>query len=165
MLKSKIKALLLSSKHKRIRRPYPFVPVKPPENLRGKLEVIAKKCIGCASCVRTCPSRLIKIENLGNERLLTFSSGRCIYCGRCAAACPEKAIQITNKFELATENKKDLEIVVRLKMAECLICGKLFIVENMLNKLIDKLEQKSEEEIKKLKTCADCKRKLQSKDG
>ncbi len=165
MLKSKIKALLLSSKHKRIRRSYPFVPVKQPENLRGKLEVLANRCIGCGSCVRTCPSRLIKMEDLGNERLLTFSSGRCIYCGRCAAACPEKAIQITNKFELATENKKDLELVIKLKMAECIVCGKPFMVENMLNKLIEKLEKKSEEEIRKLKMCSECKRKLQDKKG
>lgn len=164
MLKSKIKALLLSSRHKKIARSYPFVPLKPPENLRGKLEVLAGKCIGCGNCVRTCPSRLIKIENVDDEKVVIFSSGRCIYCGRCATACPEKAIQITHEFELATENKKDLEIIVRLKMVKCLQCGKPFIVENMLNKQIERLEEKSEEQINRLKICPECKRKLQNKN-
>lgn len=164
MLKSKIKALLLSSRHKKIARTYPVVPLKPPENLRGKLEVLAGKCIGCGNCVRTCPSRLIKIENVDDEKIVTFSSGRCIYCGRCATACPEKAIQITHNFELATANKKDLEIIVRLKMVKCQQCGKSFIVENMLNKQIERLEEKSEEQINRLKICTECKRKFQNKN-
>lgn len=163
MLKSKIKALLLSSRHRKITRPYPFVPVKPPENLRGKLQILKNKCIGCGNCVRTCPSRLIKIENTGDEGIVKFSSGRCIYCGRCAASCPERAIQITHEFELATENKEDLEIEVRLKMFKCLQCGKPFIVENMLTRQIEKLSDKSEEQIRKLMSCSECKRKMQQR--
>lgn len=163
MLKSKIKALLLSSKHKKITRPYPFVPLKPPENLRGKLEILQDKCIGCGACVRTCPSRLIRIENTEDERIVMFSSGRCIYCGRCAAACPEKAIQITHEFELATNNKEDLEIKISLKTVRCAICGKPFTVENFLNKQIERLQDKSKEQVNRLMTCAECKRKIQEK--
>ncbi|MCX7988102.1 MAG: 4Fe-4S dicluster domain-containing protein [Thermodesulfovibrio sp.] len=163
MFKSKIKALLFSSRHKKITRSYPFVPLKPPENLRGRLEVITDKCIGCGNCVRTCPSRLISIENTDGEKVVMFSSGRCIYCGRCASVCPEKAIQITHEFELATDNKRDLEIVIHLKMVNCLLCGKPFIVENLLNKQIAKLQDKSEEQIKRLMICSECKKKIQEK--
>lgn len=159
MFKSKIKALLLSSRHKKITRPYPFVPVTPPENLRGRLEVDPNKCIGCGNCVRTCPSRLITIENYKDERIVKFSSGRCIYCGRCAAACPEKAICITHEYELATDNKKDLEIIIKIKMVKCIVCGKPFTSLNMLNKQIERLQDKSEEQINRLKICAECKRK------
>lgn len=165
MLKSKIKALILSSRHKKITRPYPFVPVTPPENLRGRLEVDPDKCIGCGGCVRTCPSRLISIENIGDERIVRFSAGRCIYCGRCAVACPEKAIKITHEFELATDNKQDLEIIIKLKMAKCIICGKPFTPVNVLNKNISKLQNKTEEEINRLKICPECKRKEQTKEG
>lgn len=162
MFKSKIKALLLSSRHKKITRPYPFVPVNPPENLRGRLEVDPNKCIGCGNCVRTCPSRLISIETHEDEKIVMFSSGRCIYCGRCAAACPEKAIRITHEYELATDNKKDLEIVIKIKMVRCIVCGKPFTSWNMLNKQIERLQDKSEEQINKLKICAECKRKATS---
>lgn len=162
MFKSKIKALLLSSRHKKITRPYPFVPVTPPENLRGRLEVDSNKCIGCGNCVRTCPSRLISIETHEDEKIVMFSSGRCIYCGRCAAACPEKAIRITHEYELATDNKKDLEIVIKIKMVRCIVCGKPFTSWNMLNKQIERLQDKSEEQINKLKICAECKRKATS---
>ncbi|MCS7215164.1 MAG: 4Fe-4S binding protein [Thermodesulfovibrio sp.] len=159
MFKSKIKALLLSSRHKKITRPYPFVPVSPPENLRGRLVVDPNKCIGCSNCVRTCPSRLIAIENYDDEKIVMFSSGRCIYCGRCAAACPEKAIRITHEYELATDNKKDLDIVIKIKMVKCIFCGKAFTSLNMLNKQIERLQDKSESQINKLKICAECKRK------
>ncbi|MGB9823430.1 4Fe-4S dicluster domain-containing protein [Thermodesulfovibrio sp.] len=159
MFKSKIKALLLSSRHKKITKPYPFVPVTPPENLRGRLEVDSNKCIGCGSCVRICPSRLITIEDYEDVRIVKFSAGRCIYCGRCANVCPAKAIRITNEYELATDNKKDLEIVIKIKMVKCLICGKPFISLNMLNKQIDRLQDKSEEQINKLKICPECKQK------
>lgn len=165
MLKSKIKALLLSTRHKKIQRPYPYVPVTPPENLRGRLEIDINKCIGCGSCVRTCPSRLIEIYNKADERIVVFHSGRCIYCGRCAAICPEKAIKITHEFELATDNKEDLEILIKIKMIKCLLCGKPFIPMNMLNKQIEKLQDKSEESINKLKICSECKRKLQNKEA
>lgn len=164
MFKSKIRALLLSSRHKKITRPYPFVPVTPPENLRGRLEIDPNKCIGCGSCVRTCPSRLITIENYKDERIVMFSSGRCIYCGRCATACPEKAIRITHEYELATDNKEDLEIVIKIKMVKCIICGKPFTSWNMLNKQIERLQDKNEEQINKLKICAECKKKKTFKD-
>ncbi|GAB5046102.1 4Fe-4S dicluster domain-containing protein [Thermodesulfovibrio sp. TK110] len=162
MFKSKIKALLLSSRHKKITRPYPFVPVTPPENLRGRLEVDPDKCIGCGNCVRTCPSRLITTENHEDERIVMFSSGRCIYCGRCAASCPEKAIRITHEYELATDNKNDLEIIIKIKMVRCIVCGKPFISLNMLKKQIERLQYKSEEQINKLKICPECRRKAAS---
>lgn len=160
MLKSKIKTIILSSKHKRVTRYYPFVPVSPPENLRGRLEVDPNRCIGCGSCVRACPSRLISIENLEEERVVKFSAGRCIYCGRCAQVCPEKAVKITHEFELATDNKSDLEILIKIKMIKCIICGKAFTSLNMLNKQLEKLKLQSEDEIKKLKICSECKKKI-----
>ncbi len=161
MLKGKIKALLLFSRHKRITRPYSFVPVKPPENLRGRLKVDPNKCIGCGMCVRTCPSRLIEIKDLGDAKIVHFSAGRCIYCGRCANACPERAIQITNEFELATDNKQDLEIMIKINMVRCVLCGKPFMTYNMFKKQVEKLQEKSEENINKLKICPACKRKEQ----
>lgn len=165
MLKSKLKALLLSSRHKKITRPYPFVPVKPPENLRGRLEIDPMKCIGCGGCVRICPSRLIEIKDIDDSRTVMFHTGRCIYCGRCASVCPEKAIRITHEFELATDNKEDLETKIKIKMQKCLSCGKPFMPLNMINKQIEKLKDKSEEEIKKLKMCGECKKKtLASKE-
>lgn len=163
MLKSKLKALLFSSRHEKITRQYPYVPLKPPENLRGRLEIDPYKCIGCGSCLRTCPSRLIEIKDIDDKRFVMFHTGRCIYCGRCASSCPERAIRITHEFELATDNKEDLETQIRIEMQKCLECGKPFLPINMLNKQIEKLQDKSEEQINKLKLCGECKKKFKSK--
>lgn len=46
-----------------------------------------KKCIGCTTCVRHCPTEAIRVEN-GRAHI---NVDRCIDCGECIRVCPKKA--------------------------------------------------------------------------
>jgi len=47
-------------------------------------------CLGYASCVRTCPTDAIRIEN----GLATILKDACISCGKCVSACPRNLIKL-----------------------------------------------------------------------
>jgi NADH-quinone oxidoreductase subunit I len=79
-------------------------------NFRGKL--IVNGCVGCGICKKVCPSGAIdyqKDEN-GKVVLYKFDLKKCIFCGNCMYYCPQKAIKMTKIFELASEEKEDLQL-------------------------------------------------------
>ncbi|UCF94741.1 MAG: 4Fe-4S dicluster domain-containing protein, partial [Desulfobacterales bacterium] len=45
-------------------------------------------CIGCASCLRICPTRAIRIRNKKSIRIVD----QCIGCGHCVRVCPAGAV-------------------------------------------------------------------------
>ena len=49
----------------------------------------AVKCIGCGSCVRSCPYQAITLEN----KVAIISSQNCFGCGLCVSRCPVSAIR------------------------------------------------------------------------
>ena len=58
------------------------------------------KCVGCLTCVRTCPFEIPKVryEDMGVGRIkgaADIDPALCTGCGTCAAECPAKAIQLT----------------------------------------------------------------------
>ena len=46
------------------------------------------KCTGCESCLESCPSEAIKMEN-SKAKVVTDS---CVDCGVCVGECPVEAI-------------------------------------------------------------------------
>ena len=48
-----------------------------------------KKCRGCTSCIKCCPTEAIRVRN-GKATIL---DDRCIDCGLCIKTCPHKAIK------------------------------------------------------------------------
>ena len=50
------------------------------------------KCVGCALCVKECPSSHLYMEN---NKANTHDSV-CIECGHCYAVCPQGAVRMTN---------------------------------------------------------------------
>lgn len=55
-----------------------------------------KKCIGCTTCLRHCPTQAIRIKN-GHA---VINEKRCIDCGECIKICPKKAKKaVCNKLE------------------------------------------------------------------
>ena len=136
MLGSKAKEALICLKNLRVTLPYPAEPAPPAEGFRGRLEVSLDKCIGCGACVNACPPRLINVIDLDTRRTIEFVLGKCTYCARCAEVCPEKAINMSKEFELATEDKKDLNIAIELAMVKCEKCGKSFTTQRIFNKLV-----------------------------
>ena len=80
------------------------------EAFRGKPEV--KGCVGCGICKKVCPANAI--EYIKNEEgkviSYTFNLEKCIFCGNCMYYCPHHAIKLSQEFELATENKNELQL-------------------------------------------------------
>jgi len=136
MLKSKLKEALICFKNLRVTLPYPFQPAPPPEGYRGRVEVDVAKCIGCGACAMACPPRLINISDVDGRRVIDFRLGRCTYCARCADVCPVKAIVMSGEFELATDDKADLELTIELLMVKCEQCDRPFTTQRIRDKLI-----------------------------
>lgn len=51
-------------------------------------KVDESKCVGCESCVSTCPVEAISMK----DGLAVVDEGKCIDCGACVAGCPAEAI-------------------------------------------------------------------------
>ena len=51
------------------------------------------KCVGCGSCVRSCPSPEANVSRvISDGRIITTVNGdKCIGCGECIRACPHRA--------------------------------------------------------------------------
>lgn len=159
MLLSKLKEALICFKNLRVTLPYPFQPAPPPAGFRGRVEVDIDKCIGCSACAVACPPKLIDITDMDGKRILEFRMGRCTYCARCAEVCPTNAISMTSDFELATDNKADLNIRVELNMARCENCGESFTTQRIMKKLAKEVSKElgmEPADMKWLHLCPEC---------
>ncbi len=53
------------------------------------MEVNKETCIGCGTCVGSCPVNAI---SFGADGKAVIDQGTCIHCGTCAGVCPVNAI-------------------------------------------------------------------------
>lgn len=80
-----------------------------PEGLKAEPEILRRpdRCIGCAACVRSCPSGLDPRKDAGSSLCATCGS-----FGVCAAACPAEALQLVGRRmsveEVMAEIREDL---------------------------------------------------------
>ena len=91
---------------------YPEKKITPPENFRGKPFV--KNCIKCMTCTHVCPTGAIEIQ----DNTFHINLNKCIFCGNCSFYCPVKAIKMGKDYELASDNKNDLNLVYDIKRKE-----------------------------------------------
>lgn len=54
------------------------------------LKIDAKRCFGCARCVRNCPTQAIRVR----AGKATIYPNRCVDCGECYKVCPTGAVYI-----------------------------------------------------------------------
>jgi heterodisulfide reductase subunit A len=64
-------------------------------------EIDQDKCVGCLTCVRTCPFEIpeVRYEDMGVGEIkgaAYIDPGLCQGCGTCVGECPAKAIQLLN---------------------------------------------------------------------
>jgi pyruvate formate lyase activating enzyme len=66
-----------------------------PESLSPRLEIqwYAGRCLGCRTCVGTCPLGCLTLSGAG----LAIDRDRCDGCGLCAEACPANAVEALGK--------------------------------------------------------------------
>ncbi len=80
-----------------------------PESISREPELhwLENRCIGCGTCVQTCPVGALERTDDG----LIIHRNICNLCGDCAEACPSNALEVLGKFinvnELAAELVKD----------------------------------------------------------
>lgn len=93
---------------KRVTLEYPEKRPTIPERFRGKHAWNGEKCVACKMCEKVCPANAIHINKTDDNIEFNIELAKCIFCGNCKYYCPKQAIEMTNKFELATTNKDDL---------------------------------------------------------
>ena len=54
------------------------------------LKVDKNRCLGCTTCMRSCPTGAIRIR--GGKAVV--NDNKCVDCGNCMKVCPHKAIYI-----------------------------------------------------------------------
>lgn len=57
--------------------------------MRHSVTLEYKKCRGCTTCIKNCPTEAIRVRN-GKATILP---NRCIDCGTCIRVCPHKAVK------------------------------------------------------------------------
>ncbi len=79
------------------------------EHFRGK--PVVKNCARCYCCIKVCPTGAISMT----KEEFKIDLKKCIFCGNCAYYCPKGAIKMSSEYELASQDKNDLELVYRLE--------------------------------------------------
>ncbi|MBP5339077.1 MAG: glycyl-radical enzyme activating protein [Prevotella sp.] len=83
-----------------------------PESWSPQAQVLYKrsKCIGCQTCVETCPSQLLHLASEG----IVLKEG-CTRCGRCTEGCPTTALEMCGRAwpmdELMAEVEKERQVM------------------------------------------------------
>ena len=105
--------LLKSFAKKPVTVRYPYEQIAPVEGMRGKVNWVIERCIGCALCETICPSSAIELIGTGRMAEIRYFIGRCLFCGECVDVCPVEAIETTTEYELTFTNPTDLILEFR----------------------------------------------------
>jgi formate hydrogenlyase subunit 6/NADH:ubiquinone oxidoreductase subunit I len=83
------------------------------EDIRGKLEFDASKCVGCKLCSRDCPAKAIEIVKVADKQFKAIVSlDLCIFCGQCVESCNRGALTSSNEFKLADLTREDMKVEI-----------------------------------------------------
>lgn len=55
------------------------------------IKVDEEKCVGCGSCVGTCPVEVLEMKDDGKVH---YKGDGCIECGACVSSCPVEALSL-----------------------------------------------------------------------
>ncbi len=130
----------------------------PEASLFGRVDVDQAACTLCLSCVSVCPASAL--ADGGEQPRLKFFPVNCVQCGLCEQACPEKAVSLTPEFIFDREIRRKQEILNEEKPFHCISCNAPFATSSMITRIVGQLTGhsmfKSEQELNRLKMCADC---------
>jgi 2-oxoacid:acceptor oxidoreductase delta subunit (pyruvate/2-ketoisovalerate family) len=63
-----------------------------------------KKCVGCRTCMQTCPDPNA-VSFIADKKKSSIDYSRCKGCGVCVALCPKKAITLMMLEEIEARQK------------------------------------------------------------
>lgn len=124
----------------------------------GRLEIDARACTLCMSCVSACPaSALFDHPDLPQLR---FVESACVQCGLCVATCPQTAITLAARLNLAP-SALGLEVLYEEEPFACIKCGKPFATRSTIEHISAQLAGKhsmyqDDEQSNLIKMCDDC---------
>jgi NADH-quinone oxidoreductase subunit I len=82
-------------------------------------------CVACGTCVRACPSHVIKVQGIKPAAMGTAKAGvsflidfsRCSLCGLCVDVCPMSALRHSMEYELAHYSRWDsvIDLIARFQ--------------------------------------------------
>ncbi len=104
---------------------YPYQKLPPFEKLRGRHILYLKRCVGCGTCAKDCPSNAIEMREFPKEypqelknkagKVPVVDIGKCLFCSQCEESCPREAIVMTTEYELATSDRKAMTWIVDME--------------------------------------------------
>jgi hydrogenase-4 component H len=146
---------------------YPYEPSPPPEGFRGRTE-FTDDCVGCGACAAVCPPKAITVKDEGDVRVMRVDHGLCIFCRSCQDICPWEGITLTEKFEMATLDRRETYDEIEHELVFCENCGGVITTRKHMEKIMKALEEvglldKDKERIENL--CPSCKRHHFARDA
>ncbi|MEE9436097.1 MAG: NADH-quinone oxidoreductase subunit I [Candidatus Adiutricales bacterium] len=114
---------------------YPRVKLEMDPAYRGHIELTKMLdeghfCVACGTCVRACPSDVIKVQGIKSEAgsgktgiLFLIDYSRCSLCGICVDVCPVDALRFSMEYELAHYSRWDSVIDLHARFKEQKVRG------------------------------------------
>jgi len=140
---------------------FPKVPSPAAPAYRGKPEFNEEECVVCGACANVCPAKAIEIVETKNEfpenseqtkkednlqllptgiRRMVLHYDVCIFCGQCEVNClTEKGIHLTQKYDLATLDRKECIVTAEDELLFCEYCGESITTKKHLQWLVERL--------------------------
>jgi Ni,Fe-hydrogenase III small subunit/formate hydrogenlyase subunit 6/NADH:ubiquinone oxidoreductase subunit I len=87
---------------------YPRIAPRVAEQFRGCPEFDFNAWSDARPAADTCPTGAIAVRDSDGVRQVTVDYGRCIFCGECEQASVDGAVRMTQRFELATTDRRYL---------------------------------------------------------
>jgi Pyruvate/2-oxoacid:ferredoxin oxidoreductase delta subunit len=101
-----------------------------------RIQLNKAKCIGCASCVLSCPTNTLESTDKGKQRIFSFAPYQCICCGACANICPEEAAELRHEISpkqlFLPSFKQKIHVV---ELTACERCGELVAPQLQVEKI------------------------------
>ncbi|MCC5857738.1 MAG: 4Fe-4S binding protein [Ectothiorhodospiraceae bacterium] len=124
----------------------------------GQVRVDTGACTLCMSCPQVCPTRAL--SDAGDKPQLSFTEDLCVQCGLCETACPEDAITLDPRFLFDWEERRKPRVLNEEEPFCCVSCGKPFATASVIQRMTERLEGhhmfQSEEAVRRLKMCGEC---------
>ncbi len=151
--------LRLAIEHLHAHAPAPQTVVPMPAGAPfGEILVNRETCTLCMACVSVCPASAL--SDGADLPQLNFIEANCVQCGLCATACPEHAISLSPRFLYDSDERRKTRVLNEEAPFHCVVCGKPFATQRMMERMTQKLHghwmYDSDDALRRLKMCADC---------
>ncbi len=122
---------------------FPKVPSPAAPAYRGKPEFDEEECVVCGACANVCPAEAIEIIEEGapeGKRKMILHYDICQFCGQCHRDClTEEGISLTQKYDLATLDRKECVVTIEDRLIFCEFCGDVITTSKHLRWLLQRL--------------------------